>query len=169
MEKVCPYMTGLPVWPLHLVSRECEREGSCSLLGHIFSIGKSSPLGECKEKINSMEEDVVPGSPSYPDIMTLKNLQIIFAIESKLHAGSDLPCARFCVTPPTSIHCCLGKWFVPPLVPTLNSQTSLLEKLPPALRAKLDLKPKHLPGHSCSLKAAPWQSSSLWTPLTICH
>lgn len=53
------------------------------------------------------------------------------------------PCGVFCVPPLTPIHLRPGKWAAQPLILILNSQTSLLEKSPPALRAKLNLKPKH--------------------------
>lgn len=56
-------------------------------------------------------------------------------------------CGTFWVLPQTPIHLWQGKWAAQPLITNLNSQTSLLEKCSPILKAKLNLKPKHF--HEC--------------------
>lgn len=149
--KVCHCMTGLPLWALHLSVRRAGVEGSCSPLSQIF-FGKSTPSWKYSKKITRKEENLMLGSPSHPDMsMTLKDLQLTWDSENKLHAGSgpalwDILCASTNThSPPAREMGCTA--------PDPQSQLSdiTFREVSPCLKSKTKLKP-HFPEWLYSLK-----------------
>lgn len=133
-----------------LINQESWERGELQSLEPPLRLWQIYPSWEYRKKITSRREDLILGSPSHPPVNDFRGSPDNLWVKASSMLAVTQPCGVLCVPPLTPIH--LAEMVCTALVPNFNSHTSLLAKSLLVLRAKLPLKPKHIPECLYSLK-----------------